>query len=368
MTTTTTTITELSSTNAVQPVPEGHTSTRQIMNGKPVLYIDRKSILKDNPAFEEKRLCDGHTFSCGDACAYNCTFCYVSLMFLLEKIIQALLKASGLKFAQAVIRRRNALKILRSQLLDKKGMPRYMREKDRGKVVYGSPLVDVAANLELTRETAAICRLFLEFTHWDIRLLSKSSLLPRIAEELGDFCGAKQRIIYGVSTGTLDNKLAAAFEKDTAKVSLRLKSLHQLQDAGFRTFGMICPSLPQEDYGAFAREMADAVRVDRCEHVWGEVINLRGESFSKTAEALNVAGFWDQVVNLASVCGPGSRAAWEEYARATFEAHASVIPPEKLRYLQYVTPNTIVWWRAQESRGAVLLGKLAHEQAAVVRS
>jgi len=35
------------------------------------------------------------------------------------------------------------------------------------------------------------------------------------------------------------------------------------------------------------------------------------------------------------------------------------IPPEKLRFLQYVTPETRDWWKAHEAQGAVLLGKAA---------
>src|SRR5436190_17847327 len=56
--------------------------------------------------------------------------------------------------------------------------------------------------MDLVRETIEACKLILELTHWQIRLLSKSNLLPIIAREL-----PRDRIIYGVSTGTLDDKL-----------------------------------------------------------------------------------------------------------------------------------------------------------------
>ena len=55
--------------------------------------------------------------------------------------------------------------------------------------------------------------------------------------------------------------------------------------------------------------------------------------------------------------GPGNGACWEEYARATFLAHAKNVPPATLRFLQYVRKGTLGWWREQESKGAVLLGK-----------
>lgn len=57
--------------------------------------------------------------------------------------------------------------------------------------------------------------------------------------------------------------------------------------------------------------------------------------------------------------GDGSRNAWEDYARATFESHAQVYAdsPGKLRFLQYDDNNSRSWWAGQQDRGAVLLGK-----------
>ncbi len=53
--------------------------------------------------------------------------------------------------------------------------------------------------------------------------------------------------------------------------------------------------------------------------------------------------------------------AWEDYARATFEAHARHTLPGRLRFLQYVDAGTIPWWRERIERGAVLLGKDAEK-------
>jgi hypothetical protein len=52
-------------------------------------------------------------------------------------------------------------------------------------------------------------------------------------------------------------------------------------------------------------------------------------------------------------------AAWEEYARATFLALSKVVPPDKLRFLQYVQEGQSAWWKKQAHNGAVLLGKHA---------
>jgi DNA repair photolyase len=348
-------IVEPSTANWPANATASETQTRKVMNGKPVFEIDVKAIINLHSKFEEKLLCDGLSFSAGTACGFKCAFCFVEAQHARNAPVQNLLKEKKLAFEDIVIRRANPLQRVEEILTKANGKPRFSDPADT-RVIYASPLVDVAANMTLVQETILICHKILELTHWHIRLLSKSHLLPKIAEALE---AHKERLIFGVSTGTLNNDLAASFEQGTALVSKRIESLHWLQDHGFRTFGMICPSLPQTDYDEFAREMADAIRVDRCEHVWAEVMNVRGDSLNSTITALHAKGFMHEAAELAKVYGAGAADRWEEYARATFLAHTKVIPSGKLRFLQYVNPRNCAWWRGYEDRGAVLLGKHA---------
>lgn len=320
----------------------------ETMNGKRVFTVPAKAVLNLESGFAHKLLCDGPTFSAGSACVYKCVYCYVPAIMRKSPHLDAVYKAK-LKHEDVVVRRTGAAAALRAQLTDRHGAPKYKTAADR-RVVYASPLVDVAGNLELVRETIECCRLILELTNWQIRLLSKSNLLPRIAEALEEYRG---RLIFGVSTGTLDDSLAASIEVGTAKVSKRIQSLHWLQDNGFRTFGMICPSLPQQDYGAFARDMAAAIRGDRCEHVWAEIENSRGDSMKQTISALRGAGYDFEGMALETVAS--DRGCWEHYARETFEAHVAVLPAGKLRFLQYVTAASKDWWQGRAKDGAVLL-------------
>lgn len=348
------------------------------MNGKPVFTVPSKTVLNMDSGFVHKLLCDGPTFSTGSACTYSCAFCYVPDTMRKQG---HWLHDHGVRgeHKDVVIRRADPVSVLRQQLTDRSGAPKYGDPKDR-RVIYSSPLVDIAGNMELVRETVEACRTILDLTHWQIRLLSKSNLLPKVAEALEDWYNGegsiarydskkpcitypispRARVIYGVSTGTLDDKLARAFEAGAPLVSKRIESLHWLQDRGFRTYGMICPSLPQRDHKGFARRMAQAIRADQCEHVWAEVINLRGESFTRTVTALEEAGFSWESNELRKVSA--DRQAWESYARTTFNAHVSIYKgrrgPDKtpkLRFMQYVTSSSRLWWTGQQSRGAILL-------------
>ena len=319
------------------------TSERTRMNGKPVFTVPSKSVLNLDSGFKHKLLCDGPTFSAGTSCVYSCAFCYVPDMMRKQTPWLAAHGVTG-NHEDIVIRREGAVDTLDRQLHEKKA--RALWEKPL--TIYSSPAVDVAGNLELARETVEMCKVILELTKWNIRLLSKSNLLPKVAEAL-----APDRIIYGVSTGTLDDRLAAAFEHGTPLVSKRIASLHWLQDNSFRTFGMICPSLPQSNYEKFSQDMAAALRSEKCEHVWAEVLNARGESFRRTFNAILAADYCAEAAHFDEVSK--DKVAWEDYARRTFNAHARTFPPGKLRFLQYVTKDSRPWWSARSKKGAVLL-------------
>ncbi len=323
---------------------------RQTMNGKPVHLIAAKTVLNTKSAFSEKLLCDGLTFSMGSACVYSCSYCYVPSMMAKSPHLKSIEQAH----ADVVIRRENALEILEGQLLKSDGTPKYPLNGPR-LVCFTSPLVDPCGNMDLVRETVEACRLILKHTPWDIRILSKSPLIQKVALALNH--AENRRVIYGLSIGTLDDRQAAAYEGDTPRPSRRLNALHTLQALGYRTFGMICPSLPQQDYAAFAQEMSAALHVDKLEHVWAEVINVRGPSLTSTAKALHDAGYEWVAKQLRTVSS--DKAEWEAQSRATFLAHSQHIPGNKLRYLQYVTPATRDWWHSCQPQGAVLLGKAA---------
>ena len=349
-----------------KPTPQGLTSvanstqpTRNVMNGKPVLTRDAKTVISESSEFREKRLCDGPIYNPGDACAYSCTFCYVSSMlrYLAPPVIQKHneLTNQNLEFGDVIIRRKNAIALLKSQLLSESGEQKFKQGDNR--VLFTSSTVDVAANMDLLRETADACNLILDNSDLQIRLLSKSSLLHLLIADNMISERHHHRLIFGFSTGTLDDKTAGAIEKGTARVSKRIKSLHWLQDRGLRTFGMVCPSLPQPDYDRFSSEICNAIRIGKCEHVWAEPLNVRGQSLIKTISALRNAGLNEEADRLASVSGPDNSDAWEEYSRTTFLAHTRSVPPEKLRYLQYVTKATAGWWALQRDQGALPLGR-----------
>ena len=323
-------------------------------NGKPRYLVNSKAVIQTKSGFKKKLLCYGATFTAGHACGFSCTFCYVeSMIFSKNDRLKAIAKEKGLKFEDMVVDITDAPTKVRQFLTKKNGKPKFTDPTDQ-RVIYASPLVDVAANMGQVGVTVEICKAILELTHWHIRLLSKSPLLLEVAKQIPE--QYKNRVIYGLSTGTFDSELAALFEKGTGLVSKRLAALKWLQDNGYRTFGMICPILPQTDYKAFAKSIAEHIDITKCEHVWAEVINGRGDALPATVKALRDGNRDTEADLLAAIID--DKKAWETSAQKTFEALAEVIPAEKLRFLQYVNAGNLAWWNARKNQGAVLLAKV----------
>jgi len=245
------------------------------INSKPRFLVNSGTVINDKSGFQKKLLCDGLTFTAGQACAFSCKFCYVEAMiFKKHKRLQAISQERGLKFEEMCVEIEDAPAKARNYLT-RNGEPRFADEADN-RVIFASPLVDVAATMSQVKTTVEICMAILELTHWHIRLLSKSPLLVEVAKRIP--VQYKNRIIYGLSTGTMDSDLAKAFEIGTGLVSKRLAALKWLQDNGYRTYAMICPILPQADYNAFAQSVVQHIDIGKCEHVWAESMNVRGDS------------------------------------------------------------------------------------------
>ena len=326
-------------------------------NCKPRFEINSKAVINDGSAFGHKKLCDGLTFTAGHACAFSCTYCYVPGMLFQNKRLNAIKRERKLKPEDFIVEIADAPAKVREYLTvgGDTAKPKYKDPGDQ-RVIFASPLVDVAGNLSQVEVTVAMCLEILKLTHWHIRLLSKSALLRKVAEQIpAEF---KQRVIYGLSTGTVDNGIASAIEKGAPSVAKRLETLHWLQENGYRTYGMICPILPQKDeaaYREFAEQAAAQINLGKCEHVWAEVLNARGDSLDSTTLALRQAGRHDEADLLDKVAN--DKEAWQEYAMRAFLALSKVIPAEKLRFLQYTTKKEdFERWEECQSAGAVLLG------------
>lgn len=265
----------------------------------------------------------------------------------LDSAYRSKLLCDGLSLDEAGLNGEDVAKKINAELKQLSVQP------DDHRVIYAFPIMKAGTSLESAEETIEVCKTILSLTGWQIRLLSKSSILPQVAEAIPEKW--KWRMIYGVATGTLDDALAPALDGGVGKYSDRIESLHQLQDMGCRTFGMISPILPQEDYDQYAKAMVKAIRFDLCEHVWAEMINPEDQSFNQTLENLSQAGFGKKVLELQELSDEYHKREWEAACRAAYFALVGCIPRGKLRFLQIIARSQWYYWDYERGQGAVSL-------------
>jgi hypothetical protein len=329
------------------------TSAGTTIAGKPVFISDRIP-LEDDPYLTPTPSppADPHSLhysgygqvSAGDACVFSCTYCYVEgqTRCQLERVDSP--APIDAPLSSIVIRRKDAATRLVEHL-------QHHPLRDLNRTVFISRTVDPAPTVHLADETSAMVLALLSATAWTVRLLSKSPLLGRIGDAIG--LAHRDRVIFGFSTGTLDDRLAACVEVGAPPVSKRLESLRRLQDRGFRTYAMISPSLPQDDYDSFVQIAVNAVNLPSCELFCAEQINFHGIDPSRTTTAL-AAGGWKTQANLLEDLAHNA-ALYDEHARRLYEAYSRVIPRKQLRFLYRPLTPAGPWWRDRFADGIFVI-------------
>jgi len=284
-----------------------------------------KTGIAETKGFQKKQLAD---FACniGNICQFGCTFCYVPSVVTKQKNVQEILKEGyGWDEISHYRTKENLVKCVERDL--KKIVP-----GDKRMVIFCTTC-DPCASEEHADITSSAIRLIMESSDLQVRVLSKSTLILEIAKELDPY---RERIIYGLSTGTIRPEISACIEENASPVQDRFKTLDFMQGTGYRTFGMLCPILPSEM--PYLDKLIDAIDVRKCEHIWAEALNVRGKSLVKTRDQFKNCGLDEDAKSLDQVMG--NKANWRDYSKELFLNVRNELEKrgatEKLRFLQYV--------------------------------
>lgn len=285
-----------------------------------------KTGMAESKGFQKKQLAD---FACniGNICQFGCTFCYVPSVVTKQKGVQNILKEGyGWDEISHYRTKENMLSCVERDL-------KKIEPGDRRTVIFCTTC-DPCATEEHADITISAIRLIMESSELQVRVLSKSTLILEIAKTLDLY---RERIVYGLSTGTIRPAISASIEGNASPIRERLKILDLIQGVNIRTFGMLCPILPSEM--PYLDELIDAINVDKCEHVWAEALNVRGKSLVKTRDQLMNCGLEEDAKSLQQVMG--NKANWREYSKELFLKVRGELEKrgaeDKLRFLQYVT-------------------------------
>lgn len=175
----------------------------------------------------------------------------------------------------------------------------------------------------------------LKHTAFRIRVLTKNAVVGKEAWR-EYFFAHRERFVVGLSTGTCDDDWAQKVEVGTSLPSARLKALKKLQDAGVRTYGMLCPIFPDVLERRGVENLVDQINPDRARHVWAEPYNdrLNWQAVRAAYDPKSSGYRW-----FTEVYEKHDAAAWSEYATELYVRLRDKARKEgwlhKLRYLLY---------------------------------
>jgi len=243
--------------------------------------------------FAKKLLATWHIeiiFSCEALCAYCSSDCGLRVLFQKHTILNAV-REQGPAFGFSLTEEEEALgwselspklKPLSFQYDDEEflaALERQLKAKGKGfgkgETLMFSEFTDPFSPGPVRRGlTLRVLKLILDLTSFTLRVLTKFKTVAR-PEFIELFQKHRERVVVGLSIGSLDDDWARHVEPGTSLPSARIRALHALQDAGVRTYAMLCPCFPHVLEDDHLERLVDAHRVDRCEHVWFEPFNVR---------------------------------------------------------------------------------------------
>ncbi len=320
----------------------------------------RKTIIAKS-SWTKKELADVHLEALL-FCEYGCTYCSsnagLHLRFQKNSINAAVADQTNESFnphdaAQIVIAYSEFLEALDDQLSRKR------RKPGAGKTLVYSQLTDGFSPVLLRTGTCRkVLDLLLEKTEYRIRILTKNAIIGR-PEWVDYFAKHSDRFVVGLSIGTLDDEFARRLELRTSRPTSRASALRNLQDAGVPTFGMLCPVFPTVLESDELERLVEAIRPERCEHVWAEPYNERHNWGSVRDSFVEQSPMWQWMTR---VFADGFQPIWSDYATSLYRRILRTAIDggwdDKLNYLLYedqITPEDAPAFL--ELRGVLLQSK-----------
>ena len=163
----------------------------------------------------------------------------------------------------------NAPELLKAEL---KKLEKKFAKKDFGSVFFSSvtdPYVGPEAKYQLTRKCLEVLA---DFGYsGNLAIQTKS---PLITKDI-DILKRLKKVTVGFTVTTLDDKVSRFLETKAPPVSLRLKALRKLHDAGIDTYAFIGPILPYfTNNKSKINQLLDKLQAVGVKEVWFEHINL----------------------------------------------------------------------------------------------
>lgn len=243
--------------------------------------------------FKHKSLSD-FAFNTAIGCMHKCTFCYVpSILRFKAKFLaqQGVEDVDGQWGDYQFLRQWNVPKF-RASLRRAESTPKSKLSPDGNNAAMISTTTDAysvlrggdlsttrAANAHLKQMVREALELILTESTLNVRILTRSPLAERDFDIMKRF---GNRLLFGMSLPTLDDKLARVYEPGAPAPSLRLRTLHRAKAAGIPVYVAMAPTYPEctpSDLAATLKAVKELNPVT----IFHEPINLRADNAGRIA-------------------------------------------------------------------------------------
>ena len=195
---------------------------------------------------------------------------------------------------------------------------------------------------------------------WTVRILTKNAAVAR------DFDLVEQhrdRVLVGLSlTGTAEAcAILGIIEPNASPIAERIVALREAHARGLRTYGMLCPLLPEiADAPEKIDRLVELVAQCGAEEIFVEPVNARGPALRVTQEALDSHGYATEAAAIKRI---RKREHWSRYVvemirlvQNSVQRHAALSQLRFLLYPSALLPEDVAVIRRNDA-GVIWLGK-----------
>lgn len=180
------------------------------------------------------------------------------------------------------------------------------------------PHPDAKVRKQLMKDASTLLsralELILHESTLNVRILTRGPLAKRDFDLFGQF---GDRLLFGMSLPTLDNRLAKIYEPGAPSPSQRLKTLQEAKAAGIPVFVAVAPTYPECDESDLEATLRAVKALDPVT-IFHEPINIRAENVKRIAQHAASLG-----VALKSEVFDTPRA-WRSYALSALRSVESI--------------------------------------------
>lgn len=232
-------------------------------------------------------------FNTAIGCAHGCLFCYVVDASMLKQktaLLRYGVNDPDAEWGRYVLLRPWAEKAFRSSLRKAEKTPTSKLKRDGNRAVMFCSTTDPyqvisskdAAKTKALNEGAKLLvrrslELIRDESTLNVRILTRSPLARR---DFGLFRSFGNRLLFGMSIPTLNEKLARVYEPKAPPPAKRLETLRAASEAGIPVYVAVAPTYPECDEEDLAATLKAVASVDPVT-IFHEPINIRAENVKR---------------------------------------------------------------------------------------